>query len=71
MENSRPHRLSIRAYRRWMVLVLLLVCARAVADTLPETSHMPESRSQEIITLMSDFAGRSGLDSGRRLQRYL
>jgi hypothetical protein len=54
-----------------LALVLLLVVAPVVTGTRQESSQMPNPRTQEAITLMSEFAERTGLDSGRPPQRYL
>jgi hypothetical protein len=64
-------RQAAQAYRGGMILVLLLAFAPAAVAIQPETRHMPEPRLQEAITLMSDFAERTGLVSGRPRQRYL
>ena len=54
-----------------VLLILLLPFRSTVAEAGTGTTHMPDPRTQEAITLMNAFAGRTGLDTGAPPRRYL
>ncbi|MEA3411947.1 MAG: hypothetical protein U9R74_10460 [Pseudomonadota bacterium] len=52
-------------------LIVLLSLASLTAKASEESTSMPDSHTSEVISLMTDFARRTGLDSDRPPQRYL
>jgi hypothetical protein len=54
-----------------VLLILLLPFISTVADAHTGTTHMPDPRILEAITLMNAFAERTGLGSAQSPRRYL